>query len=138
MHPVDAISAEMPTDDSNRPLIERYIAAYNAFDVPGMLALLDPAVTFENVSSGQVTAQARGIDDFRVLAERAATLFTSRRQVIRRYLPTATGALVDIEYEGVLGADIGPAMRAGDTLRLSGHSTFEVRDGLITRIVDES
>lgn len=103
----------MPIVATHRSLIERYIAAYNAFDVPGMLVLLDLAVTFENISSGQVTAQARGIDEFRVLAERAATLFTSRRQVIRRYLPTATGALVDIDYEGVLGADIGPVMRAG-------------------------
>lgn len=128
----------MCTDDPHRPLIERYVAAYNAFDVPGMLALLDPEVTFENVAGGQVTATAAGLAEFRALAERAASLFTSRRQTIRRYVSEPTGARVQIDYEGVLGADLGPALRAGDTLRLSGRSTFEVRGGRIARIVDES
>jgi ketosteroid isomerase-like protein len=73
----------MPADDPHRRLIERYIAAYNAFDVPGMIALLDPDVTFENVSGGQVTAAANGREELRALAEHAATLFTSRCQTIR-------------------------------------------------------
>ena len=126
------------TDDSHRALIERYVAAYNAFDVPGMLALLQPDVAFENVSGGRVTAAARGLEEFRALAERAATLFTRRRQTITRYAPTADGARVEIDYEGVLAADLGPELRAGETLRLAGQSTFVVRDGRIARIVDES
>lgn len=128
----------MRPDDPHRALIERYIAAYNAFDVPGMLALLDDAVTFENVAAGEVTESANGIEAFRQLAERAATLFASRRQAIRRYVPEAEGASVEIDYEGVLAADLGPSLRAGDTLRLAGRSTFRIRDGRIVRIVDES
>lgn len=128
----------MLAEDWPRPLIERYLAAYNAFDVPGMLALLHPDVTFENVVSGEVTATATGLAEFRALAERAAALFTSRRQTIRQCVAEAQGARVEIEYEGVLGADIGPTLRAGDTLRLSGRSTFQVQDGQIIRIVDES
>lgn len=128
----------MTRDAPNRALIERYLAAYNAFDVPGMLVLLHPEVTFENVSGGQVTASARGLEEFRALAEHAATLFTSRRQTIRRYTATAEGAEVGIDYEGVLAADLGPELRAGTTLRLEGRSTFEIRDGRIARIVDES
>ena len=128
----------MLADDPHRALIERYLAAYHAFDVPGMVALLDQDVTFENIAGGQVTAAAQGRDQFRTLAEHAATLFTSRRQTIRRYLPTAQGAVVEIDYEGVLAADLGPELRAGETLRLAGRSTFEIRDGRIVRLVDES
>lgn len=124
--------------DQHRALIERYLAAYNAFDVEGMLALLDPDVTFENRVGGQVTAEAHGCDEFRRLAEYAATLFTSRRQVIRQYVPTGMGAHVEIDYEGTLAADLGPELRAGKTLRLSGRSTFEIREGRITGLVDES
>jgi len=124
--------------DDHRALIERYLTAYNAFDVPGMLALLHPDVTFENVAQGRVTASATGREEFRALAEHAATLFTSRRQAIREYAPTADGARVAIDYEGVLAADLGPALRAGTTLHLAGTSTFEVRDGCIVRLVDES
>jgi ketosteroid isomerase-like protein len=128
----------MSTYDSHRALIERYLTAYNAFDVEGMLALLDPDITFENVSGGQITASARGLAEFRALAEHAATLFASRRQTIRRFVPEATSARIEIDYVGVLATDLGPELRAGETLRLSGHSTFHVRDGRITRIVDES
>jgi ketosteroid isomerase-like protein len=128
----------MPADDPHRALIERYLTAYNAFDVPGMLALLRPDVTFENVSGSQVTAAANGREEFRALAEHAATLFTSRRQTIRQYIPTADGAQVEIDYEGVLAADLGPELRAGATLRLAGRSTFAIQDGRIARIVDES
>ena len=128
----------MPAEDPSRALIERYITAYNAFDVPGMLAHLHEDVTFENIAAGQVTASARGREELRALAERAATLFTSRRQTIRQYVPMADGARVEIAYEGVLAADLGPELRAGTTLRLSGRSTFEIRDGRIARIVDES
>lgn len=128
----------MQPTDMHRALIERYLDAYNAFDIPGMLAVLDPDVTFENVSGGQVTAAARGHEEFRALAEHAATLFRTRRQVVRDYAGDEQGARVEIDYEGVLAADLGPGLRAGETLRLAGRSTFGVRDGLITRIVDES
>jgi ketosteroid isomerase-like protein len=128
----------MHGDDPHRALIERYLAAYNAFDVEGMLALLHPDVTFENRAGGQVTAAARGRDEFRALATHAATLFTSRRQTIRQYAPTAAGAEVEIAYEGTLAVDLGPELRAGSTLRLTGRSTFEIRGEHIARLVDES
>ena len=128
----------MPVDDPHRALIERYLAAYNAFDVAGMMDLLHPDVSFENVAGGEVTASAQGREEFRALAEHAATLFTSRHQSIRQYVPTATGAQVEIDYEGVLATDLGPDLRAGQTLRLVGRSTFEFRDGRIVRLVDES
>ena len=128
----------MPETDTHRALVERYVAAYNAFDVAGMLALLDPGIVFENIAAGDVTASARGLDEFRRLAEQAATLFASRTQTIRAYAPAPHGALVEIDYEGTLAADLGPTLRAGETLRLRGRSTFEIRDGRITRIVDES
>lgn len=124
--------------DGTRALIERYLAAYNAFDVPGMLALVEPDVTFENISGGQVTATAHDREELRALAEYAATLFTSRCQTIRQYTSTADGAEVEIDYEGVLAADLGPELRAGSTMRLAGRSRFVIRDGRIARIVDES
>lgn len=121
-----------------RALIERYVQAYNAFDVPAMLALLHPDVEFENRSAGRVTATARGIEEFRTLAERAATLFASRQQRIREYVTEAGGVRIAIDYEGVLAESLGPELAAGTTLRLVGHSTFRFRDGRIVRIVDES
>jgi tRNA(Arg) A34 adenosine deaminase TadA len=123
---------------ARRTLIERYIAAYNAFDVEGMVKLLHPDEPFANVASGEVTAAAKGRESFRALAERAATLFATRRQSIRRYTPSANGAEVEVDYVGVLARDLGPKLRAGESLRLQGKSTFEIREGKLARIVDES
>jgi hypothetical protein len=80
--------------------------------VPGILVLLHPNVTFENVVS-EVTATATGLAESRALAEQAVAPFRSRRQPIRQCVAEAQGARVEIEYEGVLGADIGPTLRAG-------------------------
>ena len=128
----------MAVADEHRPLIDRYLAAYNAFDVPGMLALLHPEITFQNLSGGHVTAESHGIEAFRALAEQATQLFRSRRQTIRAYHALPDGARVEIAYEGVLAKDLGPELHAGKTLRLDGRSTFEIRDGRIVRLVDES
>lgn len=57
----------MPGDDQVH-VIQKYIAAYNAFDVEAMLALLSPAVRFENWSGTRLTTEASGIDEFRQLA----------------------------------------------------------------------
>ena len=126
------------TTDPHRELIDRYLAAYNAFDVAGMLATVHPDVTFRNVSAGEVTASADGREALRALAEYAATLFRSRRQTVRDYGADGDRAWITVDYEGELAADVGPGLRAGDVLRLTGRSTFAFRDGLIVELVDES
>lgn len=130
------------TTDPHRLLVERYLAAYNAFDVPGMLATLDPAIEFENVADRVVTARASGIAEFRALAEQAAALFARREQRITSWAPEGARVVVGIAYEGVLAATLPPGLppefEPGGTLRLAGRSTFHFRDGLIVRIVDES
>jgi len=128
----------MTLDDSLRRQIEQYVAAYNAFDVPGMLTLMHPEITFQNITGGKVTAEAHGINELRELAERAVKLFASRRQTIRHYARDGSGATIEIDYEGVLATDLGPGLRAGDTLRLAGRSTFQFKDGLIVKLIDES
>ncbi|HEY0969511.1 MAG TPA: nuclear transport factor 2 family protein [Gemmatimonadales bacterium] len=126
------------TDDANRELVERYLRAYDTFDVPGMLATLDPDVEFRNVSNGEVTVTTRGIDEFRALAEQSAKLFHSRSQTLVGYEGEGDRATVHIDYEGVLAVDLSPELRAGEMMKLTGRSTFGFRDGRISLIVDES
>ena len=44
------------SNSDKQTLIDRYLIAYNSFDIGGMLALLSPDVRFENYSGGQLTA----------------------------------------------------------------------------------
>lgn len=121
-----------------RLLIERYLDAYNAFDVEGMMSVLHPDIGFKNVSGGAINATASGSAEFRELAEQSGKLFSMRKQTITSFETKGEPAFTDIDYEGVLAADLPNGMKAGETLRLCGRSEFAFRDGLIYRITDIS
>jgi hypothetical protein len=126
--------------DEREQTIRHYIAAYNAFDVDGMLALLAPAVRFENWSDGVLNAEASGIEAFGRLARAAITVFAEREQRITALRVNGeTGAVVvDIAFRGRLAADIPDGPRAGTELDLQGESEFSFEGARIARIVDRS
>jgi quinolinate synthase len=45
-----------------------------------MIALMHPECSFQNISGGEVTASAKGLRQFRELAETAKTLFSTDRR----------------------------------------------------------
>lgn len=119
-------------------VIQKYIAAYNAFDVEAMLKLLSSEVRFENWASGRLTTAASGIDEFRQLAERSKTMFSERELRITTYKPGRDSVIVSIEYRGVLAVDIPDGPPAGTVLDLNGESEFAFDSGMICKIVDRS
>lgn len=123
---------------SMKDLIDRYLAAYNAFDVDGMLSLLSQDVRFENYSGDQLTAATSGTDEFRKLAEQSRSLFSEREQRIAGLEFGHDSAIAVIAYRGKLAADIPDGPSAGTVLDLQGESEFSFGNGQITRIVDRS
>lgn len=119
-------------------VIEKYIAAYNAFDVDGMLKLLSPEVRFENWAGAHLTTEASGIDEFRQLADQAKTMFSEREQRITAFKQGADSITVSIAYRGQLAVDIPDGPRAGTVLDLNGESEFAFDGRLISKIVDRS
>lgn len=126
------------TDAQKQALIDRYIAAYNAFDIDGMLAVLAPDVRFENHAGDQMTVAVDGIADFRAVAEQAKALFAAREQCITRLTFGRDTAVAHIDFRGELAADIPDGPAAGTVIELQGQSEFAFADGLISRIVDRS
>jgi len=128
----------MDQDASRRTLIDRYLAAYNAFDVEAMLALLAPDVRFENVADGVVTAETRGLEAFRGLAEQGRGLFSAREQRLVSLAFEGDTAHAGIAWRGTFAVDVPDGPRAGTTLELRGRSEFTFAGGLIARLVDRS
>lgn len=126
------------TEREKRTLIDRYLDAYNAFDVDGMMAVLHPDVEFRNVAGGEVNASASGAAAFREMADQATALFTARHQRITSFDASGPGATIGVDYEGVLASDLPNGFKAGETLRLSGRSEFSFADGKIVLIRDIS
>jgi ketosteroid isomerase-like protein len=125
-------------EDEKRSLVECYLAAYNAFDIDGMMAVIHPGIEFKNVSGGEVNATTSGASDFRLLAEKSRELFRSRKQKILTFWSNADQASIAVAFEGVLASDLPNGMKAGETLRLNGRSEFTFCDGKIYRIKDVS
>jgi ketosteroid isomerase-like protein len=123
---------------AKKDLVERFVRAYNSFDVDGMMALMHPECSFQNISRGQVTASATGARQFRELAEKSKTLFSSRSQTVTAYKFEPESVTVDIDYEGVLRVDLPGGPKAGQVLKLKGKSIFRFSDGLISELTDYS
>jgi hypothetical protein len=129
-------------DKLNEPLaqelIERFIAAYNSFDIKGMLRLVAADIRFENYSGDRLTAAATGIKEFRALAEHAKALFSEREQRITSVELRGSSAVVAIHYRGRLAADLPNGPTAGTVLELEGTSEYFLRDGRIAKLIDRS
>jgi hypothetical protein len=121
---------------SRKAVIERYLAAYNAFDIDGMLAVLTPDVRFENVAGGTVNAEASGIDAFRSLAEQGSQLFSAREQRLASLDFDGDTAYADIDWHGTFAVDVPDGPRAGSTVALQGRSEFTFAGERIARLVD--
>jgi len=119
-------------------LVNKYIEAYNGFDVPGMLACLQPDVQFEHSTNGDVTVRLASKDAFESQAIRAAAWFAERTQRITAFRWLGEQAEADIDYHAVTATDLPNGVKANTTLSFSGRSRFSFRDELIAFIQDFS
>ena len=124
--------------DSKKLLIDRYLAAYNNFDIEGMLETLSEDVRFENVQSGEINASANGKGEFKALAIQAKSLFSEREQTIKNVKNGSRNTIVNISYFGIFAADMPNGMKAGDKINLEGISEFTFSNNRISSIRDIS
>lgn len=119
-------------------VIKAYIEAYNRKDVEGMLACLADTVSFQNISGGEVTAEAPDKKSFAEMAAFGATAFKMRRQTVTHAITVEDTTLAEIAYSAVVAMDLPNGWKAGQELAFSGASLFRVEAGRIARIVDQS
>lgn len=124
-------------DAEQRTLIDRYISAYNAFEIEGMLSTLTVNVRFENHSSQQPTVVVDGRDAFRELAEHSAAVFSEREQRILSIDFSPSSAVAEIAFRGVLAATAS-SRQDSRVIDLVGSTKFTFENGLISKIVDRS
>lgn len=126
------------TDEQRKECIESYVQAYNDMDVAGMLKQLHPEIDFAYYSDDEITGQAKGIDEFKRLAELAIRLFSARELTIDAMRFGAPVTTIDVSYRGTLAMDLPDGMKTGDTFELQGRSEFEFKDGKIIKLSDYS
>ena len=93
-----------------------------------MLSLFHPEIIFKNLSAGEITAEAVGIDQFRQMAEQVKDPVFESATGSNRLQLRQGHCLVDIDYEGVLAVYFSNGMKAGKTIKLEKQLEFECKD----------
>lgn len=119
-------------------VINGYVDAYNAMDVPGMLSYLHSNIVFHNVTDGRYNLSVNGKSEFEALAVQALALFKSRKQTIRQIVYEGATAKAKMNYEGVLAVDMNNFGVVGESIEFMGRSEFVFKDDLIHILVDIS
>ena len=128
----------MSVNETRKNIIENYIAAYNRFDIEGMLKDMDERVVFRNISNGTVDLTTSGVAELRAQAEQAKNLFSEREQKITGMKFNDDEIEVEIAYRGTLAVDLPNGLKAGDPLELNGKSIFRFAGEKIVELEDVS
>lgn len=119
-------------------VISDYIAAYDSKDHAQMSALAHADIVFANISDGETTMCIEGRAAFAAQAEQACRLFTWREQSVRDAITVGAFTAARIDYRAELAQDLPNGWAKGRRIELTGRSLFELCDGRIIRLVDES
>lgn len=119
-----------------REIVEKYIEAFNAYDVEAMLQFVHPDVVYKNVVGEDTNAIITGIDEFRIVSERVKSYYSARREQITGLESVGDITTVDIAFEAVLAVDSPNGRKAGDIDKGTGRSVYEFLDGKIYRMTD--
>lgn len=119
-----------------RRIIEKYIEAYNSFNVTGMLSDLHEDIKFVNISQNEVNMTLIGLSEFRDQAELAKNYFTERKQVVLDMIVKDDQAEINIDFKGIVSKNFPGSLKPGDKLTLKGKTIFKFKDQKIIEIKD--
>jgi steroid delta-isomerase-like uncharacterized protein len=115
-------------------LIRRYYAAFNAGDIPAMLACLAPDIAHDINAAGRETGRAA----FEAFMARMSRCYHERLEDLV-VMVSADGSRAAAEFTvhgSYVATDAGLPVARGQTYLLPGGAFFAVSDGLICRVTN--
>jgi len=119
-----------------KKMIQRYVKAYNNFDVDKMLVNMADDVKFENIADGLVTLSIEGKEALKEQMENARNLFSERTQTITQYSYSKDYVEIRVNYTAMVAVDLPNGIKAGEQIELKGKSIFLFRDNQIIELKD--
>jgi hypothetical protein len=119
-------------------VIRNYIDGYNQFDINKMLIDFHDDIQFENIENGICNLKLYGLSAFKAQAEKAATIFVTRKQTPLIFHHRDDETETHIDYHAVLAIDLPNGMKKGEELRMQGRSIFKFSDNKIVELTDIS
>lgn len=128
----------MQLDVNHLEIFQRYLLAYNSFDVEAMLQLLSEDVRFENYSNDALTVSASNKREFKELAEKGKWIFDERKQELLSTRPVECGLEAKIRFWGKLSNEAATEAGASPYVEIMGTSEVQFQDNKIVKLVDRS
>jgi ketosteroid isomerase-like protein len=125
-------------DEKLKKLIEKYITAYNNFDIDGMMNCFTDDCTFTAIAGGRQIKLCKNAKEFRQTAEQTAGYFKQRQQIPSNFIIDGTKAAVEIHYSATIKIDLPNGLKAGQELALIGISVFMFKKDKILKLTDYS
>lgn len=117
-------------------VVTRYLAAFNARDVEGMLAALSDNIRFRNIENDDVNVDIIGLMAFEHLARESAAAFRTRSLTPSGVIIAGPHIAFNAHFVGVLDRAAGEALKAGQNIEMDGQSYIRVEHDFITEITD--
>lgn len=128
----------MPIDTNHLQIFQRYVLAYNSFDIEGMLQLLADDVRFENYSNDTLTASASNKHKFKELANKGKRIFDERKQEVLSTRWLENGLEARIRFRGKLSTDAANGAGTSPYVEIDGTSEVEIQQEKIVKLIDRS
>jgi hypothetical protein len=119
-------------------IIQDYIDAYNSFNIDKMIAAMDEAIVFMNISNGTTNMALYGLSSFKEQAAKAKDIFAERKQTIIWFKHSDDETEVSIDYYGLLAINLPNGLKKWDELKLQGRSIFKFSGDTIVALTDIS
>jgi hypothetical protein len=122
-----------------KTIVLKYLELFNKSDFESMAEILEPDISFENLTEKNSIVKTKGIKEFLEICRSSARIFESKQKTMITIAVENNTATAEIFFDGILAQDISKDILKGDKIRIEGYTEFEISEnGLISSIKDFS
>ena len=115
-------------------IVQKYITAYNNFDIEGMMSYMHTDCIFESKTNGKLTFSTKGKHSYRLICAAAKNNYIFRKQIIEGFRTIGESVEVDLYFKASLALDIPELGKKGEQIAFETKSIFEFKNGLIYKL----
>jgi len=119
-----------------KEIVQKYINAYNNFDIESMMSCMHTDCIFESKHNGKLTFSTKGKHSYRLICIAAKNNYIFRKQIIEGFNSKGESLEVDLYFKASLALDIPELGKKGEKIAFETKSIFEFKNGLIYKLTN--
>ena len=117
-------------------IVQKYISAYNDFDIETMVSLMHADCIFESRVNNKVMLSTKGQTSFRQICNLSKKNYKYRKQIIEDFKEYDNKVEVKLYFKATLAVDIPDLGKKDEVISFETKSIFEFKSGLIYKITN--